>query len=112
MDDLVIRQADKGGAVVLLDKGLYLRENTLMLSDAFTYRKLESNPTNVFKAKLETLVNEGVSLGVLSEKQAKFIIVDNPRIPIYHSLPKIHKSIFPPPMRLIVLGGYLATASH
>lgn len=33
MQDVVIRQADKGGRVVVLDKGLYLQENKHMLAD-------------------------------------------------------------------------------
>lgn len=104
IDDLVIRQADKGGDVVALDKGLYIQQNINMLSDINTYRKLESDPTPIFKQKLEKLIFEGLSIGVITAKQAKYLLVENPRLPVFHSLPKLHKLGFPPAMRPIVSG--------
>lgn len=44
---------------MLLDKGLYVKENIRMLSDTYTSRSLNSDPTN-FKVKLENLGSEGV----------------------------------------------------
>lgn len=40
MYDIVIRQADKRGAVTELYKGLYMRENKKLLTDVKTYTKL------------------------------------------------------------------------
>lgn len=46
LDDVVIRKADKGGAVTVLDKGLYLMENKRMLEDLVTYVPIGFNLTD------------------------------------------------------------------
>lgn len=43
-------------------------------------------------------------MSVLTQKIANDLDVDYPVIPVYHSLPKVHKDIFPPPLRPIVAG--------
>ncbi|XP_056419511.1 saxiphilin-like [Hyla sarda] len=103
-DDLVVRQADKGGAVVILDKGLYRQINLDMLSDPNTYRVLRSDPTSIFKQRLVELVDLGKEKGFFTLREADFLIVEYPIIPIFHSLSKIHKLCFPPPCRPIVAG--------
>lgn len=64
-----------------------------MLIDSSVYTKLMEDPTD-----------EGVLMGVLTQKMADYIGVKYPIIPIYHSLPKIYKEYFPPPLRPIVAG--------
>lgn len=48
LNELVIRRANKGGTVVVLDIGLYIRENYLMLTDTATYLPLAGDPTLEF----------------------------------------------------------------
>lgn len=103
-EQIVIRSADKGGAIVVLDSELYRKVNYDILSDVHTYRALSYNPTSVFQNKIRDLLQEGVSLGVLTERMAQDLYVDHPIVPLYHSLPKVHKGTFPPPMRPIVAG--------
>lgn len=47
--DIVIREADKGGSVVVLDSEDYNREALRQLNDTTTYHILHVNPTNIFK---------------------------------------------------------------
>lgn len=47
MEDIFIRQADKGGSVTILDKGLYVRENKKLLADTTTYTRLLRDPTHI-----------------------------------------------------------------
>lgn len=42
--NIVVRQADKGGVVVILDREIYYRAKLAMLSDINTYRKLHQTP--------------------------------------------------------------------
>lgn len=67
-----------------------------MLTDSTTYLQLTSDPTNDCTNKFIRLVEEGVYMGegVLTQKQAKCIVVEHPSIPIFHSVPKLHKSLF------------------
>jgi reverse gyrase len=44
-DDIIIKPADKGSAVVVMDKTTYLQEAERQLSDCQFYEKLDSDPT-------------------------------------------------------------------
>ncbi|CAJ0965350.1 unnamed protein product [Ranitomeya imitator] len=102
--DLMVRRADKGGAVVLLNAGLYVQQNMVMLNNSNTYRRLQHDPTELFKKKLKHLLSEGFAIGALDKKLSEDLFVEHPIIPIFHSLPKIHKEVFPPTFRPIVAG--------
>lgn len=100
----MIHQADKGGSIVVLDSGFYYQLNLLMLSDSNTYQKLDRDPTIGFQQELQNLLTDGVSLSVISEQIANRMFVTFPTTAIFHSFPKVHKEVFPPPMRPIVAG--------
>ncbi|CAJ0926641.1 unnamed protein product [Ranitomeya imitator] len=102
--DLMVRRADKGGAVVLLNAGLYVQQNMVMLNNSNTYRRLQHDPTELFQKKLKHLLSEGFAIGALDKKLSEDLFVEHPIIPIFHSLPKIHKEVFPPTFRPIVAG--------
>ncbi|CAJ0950193.1 unnamed protein product [Ranitomeya imitator] len=102
--DLMVRRADKGGAVVLLNAGLYVQQNMVMLNNSNTYRRLQHDPTELFQKKLKHLLTEGFAIGALDKKLSEDLFVEHPIIPIFHSLPKIHKEVFPPTFRPIVAG--------
>jgi hypothetical protein len=44
-DDIIIKPADKGSAVVVMDKTTYIQEAERQLSDCRFYEKLDSDPT-------------------------------------------------------------------
>lgn len=90
--------------IVVLDKGVYIKENANILSDTDTYLRLTSDPTQRFKQDLEKLVLEGLHLGVLTKRQAEYIIPEYPSMPIYNSLPKLPKTGFPTTFHQIVSG--------
>lgn len=90
--------------MTVLDTGLYISLNKSMLGDADTYRQLSCDPTNIFQQQLKTLLNEGVEMGALTNTDAEKMFIQCPIIPIFHSLPKVHKGVFPPPLRPIVAG--------
>lgn len=98
------KRALQGGTVVVLDKNDYRSSIETILEDSSTYMVLPSDPTRTFQANLKTLIQEGISLEVLSQSQADYIYVENPVTPILHGLPKVHKGVIPPPMRPIVSG--------
>lgn len=47
---------------------------------------------------------EGLHLGILTKKQAEYIITDRPRIQVFLYLPKLHRGGFPTSFRPIVSG--------
>lgn len=53
---------------MVLDKELYVSLVLLILRDETTYCRLSSDPTTIFQRSLNTLLEEGFSLGVLSDR--------------------------------------------
>lgn len=102
--NLIIRAADKGGAVVIMNAQKYIKINMEMLSDTSTYQPLPYDPTKEYQTILKGLLERGVYMGVYDEKVAEKLFVPYPVVPLFHSLPKFHKELFPPPMRPIVAG--------
>lgn len=102
--DIIIRPADKGGAIVILDKDSYNNEMQRILSDADTYLPLQSDPTLSFKRELKGLIDKGYNMGILNKKEREHLIPLAPRLPVMYILPKIHKTLVNPPGRPIISG--------
>ncbi|XP_056410173.1 uncharacterized protein LOC130340502 [Hyla sarda] len=90
---IVIRNADKGGNIIVLDSGLYKQLNEDMLLDTSTYRKLRNDPTKMYQMEFKKILEEGVALGAINKKLEEYLFVENPVTPVFHSLPKIVESI-------------------
>lgn len=102
--DLVIRPADKGGCIVVLDKTDYEIEMYRIFNDQDTYKELPNNPISSFKRELQDLITKGYDLNILNKKERAFLVPLAPRIRVMYYLPKIHKDPVHPPGRPIVSG--------
>uniref|UniRef100_A0A803KFZ4 Reverse transcriptase domain-containing protein n=2 Tax=Xenopus tropicalis TaxID=8364 RepID=A0A803KFZ4_XENTR len=101
---IVIRKADKGGLIVILNKQDYLSEVQRQLSDNLTYRTLETNPLSYFEIELDALLSEALEFEIIDDKLFSFLKPDKPKVAIFHYLPKVHKKERPPPGRPIIAG--------
>lgn len=102
--EIVVRPADKGGAIVVLSKEYYNNELLGQLSDTNTYIKLNGNPTREYKRELSDVIRKGVSKNILNKKESKYLLPDTCRVPIIYTVPKIHKNLEQPPGRPIING--------
>lgn len=102
--NMVIRPADKGGGIVILNKDDYMHEMYRILGDDTTYTLLLSNPNEKYRSTLETIVTRGYDSNILNKKEKVFLLPKAPRIPIIHYLPKVHKSLTCPPGHPIFSG--------
>uniref|UniRef100_A0A803J8T0 Reverse transcriptase domain-containing protein n=1 Tax=Xenopus tropicalis TaxID=8364 RepID=A0A803J8T0_XENTR len=100
--NLVIRPADKGGAIVLLDYAYYKQEILEQLTDTLTYRPLPCDPTPKFKRELDAILTVALNAGWIDKDTFLYMSSDYPRTPIIYTLPKIHKSLSAPPGRPII----------
>ncbi|XP_043927584.1 TGF-beta-activated kinase 1 and MAP3K7-binding protein 1 [Protopterus annectens] len=102
--EIVIKMADKGGAIVVMDTTFYNNKLTHILSDSCTY--VPMNPLMVkhlidkVHQTLEQLLNDMV----ISKELYNFLKVEGVVTPLLKGLPKIHKSLTDPPLRPIVSG--------
>lgn len=73
LSEIVIRQADKGGAIVILDSLIYKQENLKILSNRTTYRPLQYDPTLEFHTVLSNLAEKGFKMGILNRREVDFV---------------------------------------
>ncbi|XP_072006797.1 uncharacterized protein [Engystomops pustulosus] len=100
----IIREADKGGNVVLWAVEDYVMEAKNQLNNKNVYFRLPSNPTDIFKKKFDRLITEALHQNIIDKKEAKYLKVEVPVTPTFYLVPKIHKSLTKPPGRPIVAG--------
>ena len=89
--DLILTNADNGGAVVIMDTDSYIKEANRQLSDKASYKKLTQDPTlqhsRIVNQTIERFKNEKL----LPQKIADGLKITNPKTPKFYISPKIHK---------------------
>lgn len=102
--EVIIRPADKGGGLVILDKKDYQEEMENLLKVENIYQKLRSNPKKKYQRKLKTFIDKGKKLGILNLKEAEYLFSKSTKTPVMYYTPKIHKRLHKPPGRPIISG--------
>ena len=83
-NDIIIKKADKGGAVVIKDVEDYAKEAEHQLNNKDTDKKLQHDPTKTITLlKNDKLITENISNGLQ---------VQQPEKPKFDTRPKIHKT--------------------
>jgi hypothetical protein len=93
-DSIVIKQADKGGKIVVMEKTWYTEKIKLMLEDQTFYRALNeieaNNLQDDLKSSLRQLCDE-----LKEDRLFRFLHVEEPSVARYYGLPKLHKPDIP-----------------
>lgn len=92
---IIIKKADKGGCIVILDTINYVHKIDSMLSDRTTYSQMTHINLNQKKSEVDTIINALFHDGFISKRQKTFLTTFSPKIPIFYGLPKIHKQDTP-----------------
>ncbi|CAJ0955525.1 unnamed protein product [Ranitomeya imitator] len=99
---LMVKPADKGGAIVIMDRTDYLEEAYRQLNDPEVYKIISHNPLNSIAQKIRTLLEFHEQEGTIDSRLRTFLVKNDPITPIFYLLPKVHKQLFKPPGRPIV----------
>ena len=91
----VILTADKGVAIVIMDKEEYKEKAKLLLKDKGTYKTLKTDPTNRMKTKLINLLKKIKPEGGINDNQYKKMYPTGAVPPKFYGLPKVHKRGIP-----------------
>jgi len=75
--DLLFTRADKGNAVVTLDRTDYTSKMEACLSDSNTYIKLKQNPVNKLLSELKIMIKRWNNLGYVSACSYLFLNTSN-----------------------------------
>ena len=89
-NDIMIKPADKGGAVVVWKRDLYIQEANRQLSDDCFYQCLDADPIQQDQKIVKTTIKDMIASCELPPT-AKHLVVTTPRTSRFYMLPKIHK---------------------
>ena len=89
-DNIIIKEADKGGAVVIMDRDYYKSMCLSMLEDSKYYEKIQTYDSKEVMKKLETIVDKHGQK--LTAKEADYLLSFNVKTSNFYGLPKIHKN--------------------
>ena len=100
--NIVIKPADKGSGVVILNTNDYIHEAFRQLSDTSFYKPLVDNCTSHISVDITKTLTLMRNNKEINKKCFAYLLPDNPRPGRFYLLPKIHKGILPPPGRPII----------
>ena len=89
--DIVIKPADKGSAVVVLSKEDYIKEAERQLSNTTHYLKLNKDLIASYAKEVKTAVLSMFNRGLCDRHTRDFLSPSQPKTARLYLLPKIHK---------------------
>ena len=88
---VIIKKADKGSTVVLMNRDDYITEVERQLNDTKFYKKkLDENPQEKFRKDIDEVIK---TIELSKSIRESIIPPGSDRIPIFYVLPKIHKEL-------------------
>lgn len=90
---VIVRPADKGGAIVLQNAIDYEKEIKRQLTDSVFYEKLSSDPSKRLKSQVHSKLLLHFNNSEFDKNTYEFLKVEHPVIPVFYTLPKIHKGL-------------------
>ena len=94
-DDIIITYGDKGGAIVIQDVKLCIKEAERQLNNTKIYRPLPNNPTKANNDTVKKVIKRFQKEHLIKNKIAEGLITRNPRTPQFYTKPKIDKEGIP-----------------
>ncbi|BHF73961.1 hypothetical protein SprV_0401704500 [Sparganum proliferum] len=91
-DKIVIMSADKGGAIVIVDKADYVNKANQIFDDREAYAPLAADPTKNQAAAIKKKVNELAQFKLIGPDDSRSMTLNDPRIARAYGLPKVHKT--------------------
>ena len=102
MEDIIIKQADKGRSVVIQSRDQYLAEGYKQLADTNFYKEIDLDLTAQRTQEINSFLLEMLQKEEINVSVYNYLALKECRTSILYLLPKIHKGISPPPGRPIV----------
>ena len=89
--DIIIKLADKGGSIVIMNTTDYIQEAQRQLLNPEHYIILTSDPTTTYNKYIHHIIDQAWRLGIINDTTKENLQTKNPRISTFYLLPKIHK---------------------
>ncbi|XP_070555267.1 uncharacterized protein [Ptychodera flava] len=94
-NDIVIKPADKGSSIVIMNKSHYVSEAEKILNNPKHYKQLRSDPTNRINKIIRVAIEEEYKEGNICKDTRDYLICTNQNPGKFYMLPKIHKPDIP-----------------
>ena len=103
-EDIIITDADKGGAVAVADMDDYIKEAERQLNDKGNYHILHQDPTLVNNSLVNQAIDRCKKEKLITHKIVDRLKTSDPRTLRFHITPKIHRPENPsrPVVNLVV----------
>ena len=88
--NIIIKEADKGSSIVLMDLEYYRTKIQDMLDNETNYRHIDENIDKKITAKIRKLCSKYNT--ILTKKEQDYLIDFNSKTSNFYGLPKVHKS--------------------
>jgi hypothetical protein len=89
--DIIIKGADKGSGIVIMDSDRYVQEALRQLNDVSTYRLLDHDPSPAIESQLKSLVDRVHKNDSITSDMATYAIPSEHKPARFYLLPKVHK---------------------
>ena len=70
-ENIIIKPADKGGNIVIMNKEDYIHEGLRQLSDHNFYEELEEDPTKNYNNQIYQALHQAANLNIIDDKMKK-----------------------------------------
>ena len=107
--EIIIKKADKGSSIVVMNRSDYIGEAERQLSDTKFYKKVDTDLTEKHMSEVSNLVEQALRLNDISEPIYNCLLNPKSKTSSLYLLPKIHKikqpGEFPPGRPIISANG-------
>ena len=90
-DNIVITEADKCGAVVILDVEDYIKEEERQLHNTENYKRLNHKPTTTNNDTVNQMIKRFHKENLISKNITEGLKIESPKSPHFHLKIKLHK---------------------
>ena len=99
---IIVKEADKGSAVVVLVREDYLREANSQLSNKDVYWEVKGDAEGPLMKVVKSILRKIRNRGDISDKTLHYTLVNNPKLGRFYLLQKIHKRLHNVPDRPVI----------
>ena len=90
-NSIIVKEANKGSAVVVWDRDDYLREAKNQLNDKNVYKELTGDVEGPLEKIIKTFLKKIRDRRDISDSTLDYFLVNNPKLGRFYLQPKIHK---------------------
>lgn len=102
--ELIIKPADKGGNLVVMDRTKYELMCLRILKNREWYRPISQTVKESYYREFRNIITCALSNGLIDKQTWSYLNIQEPIVPTFYALLKVHKSLTNPPSRPILSG--------